>query len=113
MDPDPAAPSRELALVALQAPTAADRPTVRPSEDESACGLAFQGVAALVQQPVMPATELDEVPELGPASVRPMLDVVRVHEAVFRAAGEAAAAVAAPQGPREGRRNGSGPAADG
>ena len=52
------------------------------------------GVAALVQQAVVVAAELDEVVEARRAAVRPVLDVVRVDGACVGAAREAAAAVA-------------------
>jgi hypothetical protein len=81
--------------------------TIGPGEYQRAVVGHAQRVAALVQQPVMPAAQLHQVGQLRLAAVRPVLDVVCIHVAMMRAARKAAAAVAKPQGPADRRRHGA------
>ena len=74
--------------------TRCDAAAVAAREREPASGAADDRVAALVQQSVMVAAELNEVVEVGRAPIRPVLDVMRVNEAAARAAGEPTASVA-------------------
>ena len=60
-------------------------------------------VAAFVDQAVVMAAQQDEVVEAGLAAVGPVVDMVGVDEAAGRAAGEAAARVAALERAAQGR----------
>ena len=61
----------------------------------------FDGEATFVKQTMVAPTKLDEVVELGFASICPMLDVVTVDPAVVGATGEAATAVAVSKRPAD------------
>ena len=62
-------------------------------------------VAALVHEPVVVGTEMDEVREVGAPAVSPVIEVMRVQEAPLPAAGEAAGPVPGSKGPPERRRH--------
>src|SRR5207247_1653893 len=81
------------------------------AEGETACGLRLDGEAALVDEAMVAGAEEDEVGEARVAAVEPVADVVAVEEAGVGAAGEAAAAVAQPQGAAQGGRYGAGSSA--
>jgi len=68
--------------------------------------------AAFVDQAVVEAAEEDEVLQRRLAAVEPVVDVVAVQEAGGGAAGEAARAVADPEGAADGWGDGAGAAAD-
>jgi hypothetical protein len=69
------------------------------SETGAAVRERLDRVAALVHEPVVAATEQEQVGELRLASPCPVLDVVCVYEAAVLAAGEAAAVVPRSQCP--------------
>src|SRR5215210_4206022 len=107
VDRVPGSPVRLAQRSATASRGTGDRPdpaAVGAPEDEARAGTGDR-VAALVQEPVVVAAELDEVVQARRATVRPVLDVVRVDGAVIRAAGEAAAAVAAAQRAAQRRRD--------
>lgn len=69
-------------------------------------------VAALVQQSVMISADADEVIKARLAAISPVLDMMTIDELRAVAARESAAAIAALQGPADGRWNHPGLAAD-
>src|SRR5207249_8959342 len=74
----------------------------RDAENTRTGGRPLDRKAALVHQPVLTATEKNEIVEIGSAPKRPRDDVMPVAKAPVRAAGKATATVALAQGEVEG-----------
>ena len=83
---------------------------MRGAEDELTLGEPEDAIPVLVHQPMVSATEQDQIVELCEAAIGPVLDMMRVDVAVA-AAGKAAAAITMLQGAPNGGWNGASAAA--
>jgi hypothetical protein len=71
--------------------------SVRSTEYRFAIGAVFDGPAVFVQEPVVVATEQDQIVHIGETAICPMSPVMSMHPIDMVAAGELAAPVSMPQ----------------